>query len=506
MEPNREQILKERVAIQQEQDPQRQAAYRELARRDVIYFINHFGWTFSPWRAPHHFPLVLWEFQVDYIWWILNKIQSQQDGLTEKTRDIGVSWSVLSVFLWAWIFWPSFEAMVGSRKEDDVDSADPRSLFWKMDYALKRMPAWILPKGFDIRTHRTRMNLLNPESGNVISGDSANPNFGRGGRKTAVLLDEFAFWEYGEQAWRGLADTTRCRLAVSTPNPLGGQHFKRLRYSGLIDVKTLHWRSLNHPLKDEEWYQHELTRRTVEEAASELDINYELSIRGRVYPEWDEVKKGNFPYVRGWPTFVSWDEGLDAVALIWWQRNPETGKYRAVDCYQNSEKTIDFYAPFITGDIPSGLPYRYTEADLEKIKSHEGWAMGTQFGDPSGENRNVITRSSPYQELEKYGIYVNTRPDKNTFEVRRRETQLFMRELSGVNAGTCAALDDAMTSSRFPSRDEGSQATSEINKPIHDWTSHLRTSMEYMAVNRPANEAPRPFKKPQRFASSKTGY
>jgi hypothetical protein len=30
--------------------------------------------------------------------------------------------------------------------------------------------------------------------------------------------------------------------------------------------------------------------------------------------------------------------------------------------------------------------------------------------------------------------------------------------------------------------------------------------MEYMAVNRPANEAPRAFHKPQRFANSKTGY
>jgi hypothetical protein len=210
---------------------------------------------------------------------------------------MGVSWSVLSVFLWAWLFWPSFEALAGSRKEDFVDSADPGSLFWKLDYALKRMAPWIIPAGFDITKHRTYMNLQNPESGNVITGESANPNFGRGARKTAVLLDEFAFWEYGEQAWRGLADTTRCRLAVSTPNPQGGQFFKRLRYSGLIDATTLHWRL--HPLKDEAWYEDEHKRRTQEEIASELDINYDLSIRGRVYPEWDEVKKGNFPYQPG---------------------------------------------------------------------------------------------------------------------------------------------------------------------------------------------------------------
>jgi hypothetical protein len=42
---------------------------------------------------------------------------------------------------------------------------------------------------------------------------------------------------------------------------------------------------------------------------------------------------------------------------------------------------------------------------MEKVKSHEGWPMGTHSGDPSGDNRNVITRTDPYQELEKYGIH-----------------------------------------------------------------------------------------------------
>ena len=43
MELNRKRVLKDRVAIQSEPDPQRQAAYRELARRDPVYFINHSG-------------------------------------------------------------------------------------------------------------------------------------------------------------------------------------------------------------------------------------------------------------------------------------------------------------------------------------------------------------------------------------------------------------------------------------------------------------------------------
>ena len=33
---------------------------------------------------------------------------------------------------------------------------------------------------------------------------------------------------------------------------------------------------------------------------------------------------------------------------------------------------------------------------------------------------------------------------------------------------------------RYPERSETSQATSVQNKPIHDWTSHARTALEYL--------------------------
>jgi hypothetical protein len=53
----------------------------------------------------------------------------------------------------------------------------------------------MLPQGFDWKKHLTYMSLSNPVNGNVISGESSNPNFSRGSRRTAVLLDEFAFWD-----------------------------------------------------------------------------------------------------------------------------------------------------------------------------------------------------------------------------------------------------------------------------------------------------------------------
>jgi hypothetical protein len=42
---------------------------------------------------------------------------------------------------------------------------------------------------------------------------------------------------------------------------------------------------------------------------------------------------------------------------------------------------------------------------------------------------------------------------------------------------------EAIKSARYPQRLETSQATTAVNAPIHDWTSHYRTSMEYFFVN-----------------------
>lgn len=40
----------------------------------------------------------------------------------------------------------------------------------------------------------------------------------------------------------------------------------------------------------------------------------------------------------------------------------------------------------------------------------------------------------------------------------------------------------AISNARYPTRSDNSQSTSEITLPIHDQTSHYRTSMEYLVT------------------------
>ena len=46
-------------------------------------------------------------------------------------------------------------------------------------------------------------------------------------------------------------------------------------------------------------------------------------------------------------------------------------------------------------------------------------------------------------------------------------------------------LIQAITQAKYPQLSERSQATTERTKPIHDATSHFRTSMEYFYDNEP---------------------
>lgn len=451
----------------------------ELCKQDPIFFIENFGWTFDPrpGREPHHFPFILYPYQEDLVRWLVDHINSGKDGLIDKSRDMGATWVIVWVFYWYWRFSDTFSGLLGSYKESLVDDKTDGSLFGKIDYAVQNTPKWILPARFDVKKHRTQMKLLNPENYNLIIGDTMNPDFSRGRRFNVVCLDEGASWQYFREAWTASGDSTPCRLTVSTPK--GRNSFCNLKESG-IDYLSLHWKL--HPLKDAEWYEFEKSRRTDEEVAQELDISYNKSQEGRVYPEWDSVPYGNFPYEEELPLFVSWDYGKsDDTCIIWFQPDRDN-KIRVVDAYANRGKLIDFYVPLITGIVPSDN-FRYSKKDLEIIESHKRWKKGIHFGDPAGKQTNQVVNRSVIDVLKESGIYVNTNDMAIGFQPRKTATKLLMRKLVVNDNERTRDMGYAIENSRYPSVRRGGQE--EINSvlPVHDWTSHYRTALEYFAVN-----------------------
>ena len=456
-----------------------------LCKKDIegaIFFIENFGWTFDPrgFREPNNLPFFLFDYQKDYVKWLINHIRTGTDGLVEKSRDMGVTWVSLMVLFWFWLFEDAFAGHLGSRKEALVDNRTIDSLLGIIDYQLRNTPDWLLPKGFDFRNHRQHMKLINPETNNIITGESMNPDFGRQSRKNVAFFDEMAFWDAGMEAWESCGDTTPCRIAVSTP--AGHNFFAFLRESGL-DVMTLHWKL--HPFKDQKWYEYQQARRTEEEIAQELDISYQKSQAGQVYPEWQNVPFGFYSYNPSIPLYVSWDYGqTDDTAIIWWQTPLErTEPIRIIDCYWNRGKTIDFYIPFMTGDL-MGQDYRYNKKDLKVIEEHKSWKNGVHFGDPAGRFTNQVTNQSVMDVLRSYGIHVRFREQAKDFQTRKTDSKLLMKNLVVNENERTKYLGTCMENAHYPRvRERGGVEGVRSVKPVHDWTSHLRSAFEYFAVN-----------------------
>jgi hypothetical protein len=150
---------------------------------------------------------------------------------------------VIAPFQWRWQFRGNNTFLEVSRKQDLVDRrGDMDSLFEKHRYLLRMQPPWMRPR--NIRDHICLLENL--DNGSMISGESTNESVGQGGRKTAILLDEFARVKDGEAIDLATRDTSACRIFNSTPQG-PGTWFTKLRNSGRVKVFTMHWS--RHPEK-----------------------------------------------------------------------------------------------------------------------------------------------------------------------------------------------------------------------------------------------------------------
>lgn len=165
-----------------------------------------------------------------------------KDSLTEKSRETGATYIYLGTYIHYWLFTEGFEALVFSLKREDVDDRTPSSLFGKIRYMVDSLPFWILPVKYNKRIHlEPFMRLINPDNNNSIIGRATTEDSGRSGRKSAVLIDEYAGISprliSGMES--ALQEVTNTIHRVSTPK--GINQFKIVRDKKICDVHTFHW-------------------------------------------------------------------------------------------------------------------------------------------------------------------------------------------------------------------------------------------------------------------------
>ncbi|MFA6213397.1 MAG: hypothetical protein WC714_28430 [Candidatus Obscuribacterales bacterium] len=330
----------QRIRLNSEALPALRAFYRD----NPAQFITDWGMTFDPRNAerglPSYIPFILFPRQEDYVTWLMERWIAQEPGITEKSRDMGMSWLTVAVASTLCLFREGLVIGFGSRKEEYVDKIGaPKSLFFKARKFVEMLPAEFRGSWSPKDAPHMRVNF--PDTGSCLAGESGD-GIGRGDRASIYFVDESAFLERPLLVDASLSNTTNCRQDLSSVNGMNNP-FAEKRHSGKIPVFTFHWR--DDPRKDDEWYAKQVSVLSPVVVAQEIDLNYSASIEGVLIPsEWVQaavdahVKLGFEPSGKREGALDVADEGHDLNAFA--------GRYGVVLEYLEawSGKGSDIYA------------------------------------------------------------------------------------------------------------------------------------------------------------------
>ena len=201
----------------------------QACMQDPLFWMGFAMWSFEPRAKIKIRPFVPWPHQESVFVAMDSAIDESEkeeraiDVLVDKSRAQGGTFGYLWLDLRRWIRDPMFSAGYVTRNEALIDSkTDSDTLFWKLDWAVERLPFWMSPKGYNTKLHRSYSNhsMLNPVNGASMVGYAAGQDVGTGGRKTVFTCDEFGAKDFVQggkdySILEALHDVTNCLRFVS---------------------------------------------------------------------------------------------------------------------------------------------------------------------------------------------------------------------------------------------------------------------------------------------------
>lgn len=260
----------------------------QFYRNEPAQFIIDWGMTSDPRNVerglPAIIPFILFPRQEEWVHWFMQRWKNQEPGITDKSREMGLSWLTIALSSTICLFNDDVVAGFGSRKEEYVDKiGDPKSLFYKARQFISLIPP-IFTGNWEEKKDSSHMRIKFPCTGSIMTGE-AGDGIGRGDRTSFYFVDESAWLPRPESVEASLSQTTNCRQDISTPHGMANP-FARKRFSGNVNVFSFHWR--DDPRKDDAWY--EKKKKDIDDPvviAQEIDLDYSASIEGVVIPaDW----------------------------------------------------------------------------------------------------------------------------------------------------------------------------------------------------------------------------
>jgi len=336
-------------------DPIKFEYVKAYYRYHIADFINDWGVTVDPRNVgtsrPVLMPFVLFHRQREWIDTVFQHCMNDQDLITVKSRDCGISWLAMAFSVSMCLLWDGMAIGFGSATEIKVDrSGDPDSLFYKGRMFVEHLPK-IWKKGFTLKHHSAHMRLIFDTTGSSITGE-AGDNIGRGGRKKVYFVDECAHLEHPRLVDAALSANTNCRIEMSSVNGTANTFAERAR-GGAIDRFDFHYR--DDPRKmDQEGAMYpafEKKKKSTDPIVwnQEYELNFLASVEGIIIPnEWVQAaigahkKLGITPSGEKRGSYDVADRGIDKNAYVSSHgiliRHLEIWSGQSSDIYESTEQ------------------------------------------------------------------------------------------------------------------------------------------------------------------------
>jgi len=517
--------------------PAHESAEYARCERSCAHFIFHHCWslhTDDPSGDPVYRKFPTYPYLLDFV----ERVEEPANTHLEKSRQLIMSWAWMAVFLWDILFHEDWANLAISRKEalvdDGGDTSTTDSLFGKLRVMWLGLPPYLQ---HPITFRHLRITCETTRS--YVKGEASTPNAGRGATYKRALLDEAAHIPNGEQVFRAVRQSAKHGVVLNS-TPMGkGNVFARLRFQKRTTFQHIsyHWTShperaaqlyctcgwesdddADEPLADQfeqhvcqptadghaplrkarsPWYNEATADYTDEQVASEFDLSYEKSQRGRAFSAFDDGRhtvdyedaiglqgenESALAYRRrylravlqpGLTTVVGWDFGVgDPASLVLGQVvNEPRMKIRWLDEFEKNDESWRYFHSFVYG-LWAPIVKQVTGLDL------------LHYGDPSGKGRdssleswvlNLGSASPPIVIIHAPKVggplewidFINDLIKRGQFEI----------------STWCTHLLDVMGQYHFPLDKEGNPIPGS-HLPVHDEWSHAATAMMYVYMFR----------------------
>ena len=472
-----------------------------MCKKDPVYFFEMFAWTdrnptLIPERYGNTVPFILFEYQKDFIRdaWAAIQMWRQPiserteptDVFSEKSRQMWFSWS----FAWLQLYWYMFhdlKSLYISKKADEVDkNGDIKSHFEKIRFMIRKLPEWLLPDWVE-KNNWTEcnkyMNISRKDWTWAIIWETANPNAWRWWTFAFVVFDEMAFMQYATAINMSISAATPCRFFNSTPNWEWNEYFKmrKLAVAWLVRYHKCHWSE--HPFYTKEWYEWKIKGMTKEQIAQELEIDYNVAIQWRVYSNF-KWETHSVDYNPNKPLYVIIDNShwwADPHAVIITQPNYDSQFWDIIDSV-----TMNCDIPEMANFLAWAPKMALNDIELAFFNRYQNynWRSATFVSDPYDTHSRIVNNHHPdwmviYDEYARVWIHLNvpnTKDNPKTTQIIKTRNNIHRVRVNE----RCMDFISAIQNAQYP--DSWATRTWPVDLPIHDWTSHYRTALEYMTI------------------------